>query len=923
MKLTFKAEPILILIFSLVAFISNAKGNSSIKPDQLSCEYRINPLGIDVSKPRLSWILSSTQRNQQQAGYEIIVSDDQQKIKQLKGNIWASGKVMSDQNIHVDYNGSPLKSFTRYYWRVKVYDKNNQASAWSAPQWFETAMLNPTDWNARWISDGSKQFTNDEDFYNDDRMPLFRKEFKTEKTIAKARLYISGLGYYEAYINGQKVGDHVLDPGWTSYSKQVLYTVYDISTVVKQGLNAAGIMVGNGWYNPLPMRFWGGINMRDALTTGRPCVKAMIRITYKDGTYDNIATDENWLSSPGPIVRNNVYLGEQYDARLEKKDWSMANIDANGWSNAIAVKGPSGKLSVQIQPPIKVTKIITPLSVTEVKDNVFVFDMGQNFAGVVRIKVKGPEGQRINIRYGEDKYADGNVNFMTSVAGQIKTGNGGPGAPALALQEDNYTLKGKGIETWAPRFTFHGFRYVEITGWPGKPSLKDIEGLRLSADLEQSGQFSSSNEMFNQLDKNIQWTFLSNVFSVQSDCPGREKLGYGGDLFCSAESFMYHFDMATFYLKTVNDFVDDQRPLGGITETMPFVGIADAGPGDKSGPMGFQIGFPYLIKKLYDFYGDKQVIEKNYDALTRQIKFLEANAKGHLFSTDLGDHESLDEREIPFTASVFYFLHAQLMADFAGILHKKQEETKYLKLTNTIKAAIQKQFDPKSNGVFENGTQSAQIFALWANISNPETKNKVFDALISQFEKKNWHLSTGIFGTKMLFDVLRNSEQNEMAYRIANQRDFPGWGYMIENGATTLWETWKPSDNTYSKNHPMFGSVGEWFYRSLIGINAAAPGFKESIIKPQPAGDLKWAKGTFNSVYGKITCAWEIKNEEFNMNVIVPANTTAQIWIPLKYGTNIMESGKEISRAIQFLKKEDGYAVYKTGSGNYSFTAKE
>ncbi|TCD01839.1 family 78 glycoside hydrolase catalytic domain [Pedobacter psychroterrae] len=901
----------------------HAAGKTGLKTDRLTCEYMVNPLGIEVLKPRLSWTLLSSIRNQQQTAYELIVSDNLTDIKRMKGTTWNTGKVASSQSVHVAYDGSPLKPFTRYYWRVKVYSTNGASLGWSELQWFETAMLNASDWQGKWIGDGSKQFEKDEDFYKNDPMPLLRKTINAEKNIASARLYISGLGYYEAFVNGKKVGDHVLDPGWTSYSKQVLYCVYDITPHMKKGLNAAGIMLGNGWYNPLPLRFWGGINMRDALVSGKPCVKAMIRIQYTDGSTSVVPTDESWQTTSGPIIRNSIFLGEHHDARAEKENWNTIKANTSDWKNAVAVEGPKGTLSPQMQPPIRVTKIIKPISVNEIKPGVFIFDMGQNFAGVARFRVKGPAGTEVKVRYGEDKYADGSLNVMTAVAGQIKGGNGGPGAPHIAWQEDSYILKGSGIEEWSAKFTFHGFRFMEVTGWPGKPGLSDIEGLRMSADLQESGTFSSSNDMFNKLDTNIKFTFLSNAFSVQSDCPGREKLGYGGDLFCTTESFMYHYDMAGFYRKIVKDFTDDQQPLGGITETVPFVGIADAGPGDKSGPLGFQVGFPYLIKKIHDFYGDKRLIEENYSALTKHIKFLESSTKDNLFTTDLGDHESLDDRSIPLTASIFYYLHARMMNEFAGILEKRDDETRYAALAETIQKAIVNKYYDAGSGKFEKGSQTTQIFALWSNIEKEGTQSKVIAALVAEFEKKNWHLSTGIFGTKMLFDVLRKSANNEMAYRIANQRDFPGWGYMIANGATTVWETWAASDNTFSKNHPMFGSVGEWFYRSLLGINSAAPGFKKMVIKPQPAGDLKHAEGSYTSPYGKIGSSWVITDQQFKLNVEIPVNTTAEIWVPLKYGEQITESGKSISavEGVVLQRKENGYAVIQAGSGIYSFVA--
>ena len=570
----------------------------SLHVDQLSCEYLQNPLGIDTKLPRLSWTMSSSKRNALQSAYEIIVGDKMMEVETGKGNIWSTGKTLSKDNVQIEYKGATLKSFTRYYWRVRVYDASGQASAWSAINWFETAMLHNNEWQAKWIGDGRPQPEKEEDYYKDDPMPLFRKDFSARKKIASARLYITGLGYYEAYVNGKKVGDHVLDPGWTSYQKQVLYTVYDISGLVKSGKNLAGIMLGNGWWNPLPFKLFGRFDFRKHQQTGRPCVKAEIHLRYTDGTEEKINTDETWKTTPGPILRNNVYLGEHYDARKEVANWLTATT--SGWQNAVSVVGPQGALSVQMQPPIRITRIVKPVAVTRLGKDTFIVNMGQNFAGVARLKVKGPAGTKITLRYGEGLFSNGSLNVMTTVATQIKKGGikGGPGAPETAWQEDSYTLKGGGVETWSPRFTFHGFQYVEITGWPGTPTVNDIEGLRMNADLPSTGSFACSNDMFNQLHNVIQWTFLSNVFSVQSDCPGREKLGYGADMVVSADAFLYNYNMANFYTKSVHDFKNDQQEDGGITETAPYVGIADRGYSEHSGPLGWELGFPFLQKKI-------------------------------------------------------------------------------------------------------------------------------------------------------------------------------------------------------------------------------------------------------------------------------------------------------------------------------------
>ncbi len=899
-------------------FMNIALQNAAqIQSVNLTCEYLVNPVGIEVANPRLSWNFISTERNQSQLAYEIIVSNNIKDIQQGKGNIWQTGKIVSNENLHIEYKGEALTSFTKNYWRVKVYDKKGVSSGWSHIASFETAMLQQNHWTAKWIGDGSKQFEKDEDFYKDDPMPLLRKNFFANKKITSARFYVSGLGYYEAFLNNIKIGNHVLDPGFTAYRKQVPYVTYDITSLLKKGENIIGVMMGNGWYNPLPLRLFGRFNLRNVQQTGRPCIKAEIHIGYADGTKEIITTDQSWQTATGPILRNNVYLGELYDARKEK----LFSTN-NGWKNAMVVEGPSGMLSAQMQPPIRITRIVKPIKITEVGKDTFIVDMGQNFAGVARIKVKGKAGTAISLRYGEDIFKDGRLNYLTTVAGQIKEIwrlNGGPGAPKTAWQKDEYILKGEGTEIWSPRFTFHGFRYIEIAGWPGKPSVNDIEGLRMNSDVEGSGNFNCSYEPFNRLHNEIQWTFLSNIFSVQSDCPAREKMGYGGDMVATGEAFMYNYDMALFYTKAVNDFANDQQPDGGITEIAPYTGIADRGYGGESGPLGWQLAFPYLQKQLYDYYGDKKIIAQHYAAFVKQMDFLQSKAINGLFHWDISDHEAIDPKPEAFSASVFYFHHASLAAEFAAILCKKEDSVKFASLANEIANAIVSKYYIPGTGRFDNATQSAQLFALWYNLS-PD-KGAAIKVLLQEFERHNNHVSTGIFTTKMLFDVLRENDMNQLAFTIASQKEYPGWLHMITSGATTLWETWKYPESAPSQNHPMFGSVDEWFYKSLLGINAAAPGFKKIIIKPQPVNEIKWAKGNYKSVYGIIISEWAKQDNSFNLNVTIPVNTTAEIWLPALDTDVITENGKSVKNLddIKLLRFEKGHAVFSIGSGSYSF----
>ena len=890
---------------------------SSLQPGTLTCEFIRNPIGIESGSPRLSWTLASRENNQVQSAYEIMVSDDRVSLDKGEGNVWQTGKIQSLDNINVRFSGASLKPFTRYFWRIRVYDQNDRASEWSEVAWFETAMMKDGDWRAKWIGDGRKNPARDEDYFKDDRMPLFRKEFSAGRDIALARLYISGVGYYEAYMNGKKVGDNVLDPGWTTYKKQVLYTVHDITSLVRSGQNAAGVMLGNGWWNPAPIKFFGRWDLRQYQETGRPCVKAEIHIQYKDKSTQIIPTDESWETAPGPVVQNNVYLGEHYDARLEQAEWNTVKANSKNWSKTQEVDGPSGQLSVQMQPPIKVTRVLKPVSIMEPRRDTFIIDFGQNFAGVARLNVKGPAGKKIRLRYGEDVYKDGTLNFHTTVMTQIRKGGipAGPGAPPTAWQEDSYTTKGKGQEIWSPKFTFHGFRYIEVTGWPGKPSLANFEGLRLNSDLAESGTFSCSNETFNKLNEVIRWTFLSNVFSVQSDCPGREKMGYGADMVVTANAFIYNFDMSNFYRKSVQDFANEQQPDGGITEIAPHTGIADRGYGGDSGPLGWQLAFPFLQKQLYDFYADKDIIERNYPGIVRQIEFLKGKAIEGLFHWDIGDHETLDPKAEAFSASSFYYHHALLASTFAGILGKREDSVTYAKLSQNIRTDIVKKYLVPGTGRFDNATQAAQIFALWYDFSPEKEKEKTLQVLLDEFERHQGHVSSGIFGVKMMFDVLRENNLSDVAYTAANASGFPGWRHMLDNGATTLWETWEYPEKYPSQNHPMFGSISEWFFRSLLGINPGAPGFRKIILKPQPAGDLTWAKGSYRSVHGDILSDWKINGNKFLYNISIPPNTTAEVYLPSRDGKNIKRDGQP----VQDLTFKNGYVLIKTGSGNYSF----
>ncbi len=901
-------------------------------PEDLKSEYQVNPLGLQTGQPRFSWTLASKERGSTQKAYQMLAASSPDKLSDTEADLWNSGRVESRDQLGIVYSGNPLHSGQRIYWKVGVWGDDKEAN-WSRPAWFEIALLTPEDWKAKWITRDTPRITSEKEMFEDRPSPLYRKEFSIEKKIKRARAYVSGLGYYELHINGKRIGDHVLDPGWTSYSKRVLYSTYDVTRELQHGENAVGVMLGNGWYDPLPLRMWGKINPRDHLTIGEPRLILQLAIEFTDGTSQTVVSDGSWHVGDGPVLRNSVYLGEVYDARREKSDWDKPRFNDSTWENAIVAKEPLGKLSAQDAPPIRVTHTFKAVKLTEPKPRVFIFDLGQNFAGWSRLRVKGPAGTKVRMRYGELLYKDGTLNGMTSVCGQIKGGGkdyvyDGVGMPRTAFQLDEYILRGDGEEIFTPHFTFHGFRYVEVTGYPGKPTLDSIEGLVLNTDIPSAGEFVCSNEMFNRIQHIAIWAELSNLFSVQSDCPHREKFGYGGDLVADSEMALLNFDMSRFYAKVADDFSDAVRANGGFTETAPFVGISDSGLGEQSGPIGWGTAHPLLQWQLYQYYGDKRILAEQYDATKRWIELLHIKAKDFILDNGIGDHESLVPKRPILTGTGFYYLNVQLFARIAHVLGRESDAQEAETVSGKIKAAFNQKFLETRTGKYDIGTQCCQSVPLYLHLVPMESKQSAVDFLVNDIiANHKGHLSTGIFGTKYMLHALADAGRMDVAYDIVNQNTFPGWGYMLENGATTLWEHWDYSDNTYSHNHPMFGSVSEWFYKTLAGIDPAddAIGFDKIKIHPRPAKDLRWAKGIYNSIRGKIVSEWKKGMDNFQLHVIVPPNVTATVYVPAATVDRVTEGGKVVgkSEGVIFQRMENNCAVFSVSSGDYKFEAKQ
>ena len=785
-------------------------------------------------------------------------------------------------------------------------------------------LLRASDWTAQWLNDGKPVPTSDAAFYEDDPAPLFRKEFSTSRKIARARLYISGLGYYEATLNGKRVGDHVLDPGWTAYENRVLYCTYDVTKMLAQGKNCLGVSLGNGWFNPLPLKMWGNRNIRDTLTVGRPRFIAQLHIDYADGGQEVVASDTSWTVGDGPIRRNNVFLGEVVDARLEPKGWDKVGFDASTWRRPRIASEELGGFSSPTHPPIRETRIWNAVAQTEPKPGVFVYDMGENFGGWISLKLDVPAGTKVQLRYGELLYPDGTLNPMTSVAGQIKglrqnsqESIGGPGAPPIAWQAETYIARGGG-ETYKPKFTFRGFRYVEVTGIAKPLPLKSVVASRLNSDLESAGTFECSDPMFNRIQEMCRRTFLSNVFSVQSDCPHREKFGYGGDIVATSEALMMNYDMSGFYRKAVRDFSDSALEDGMFTDTAPFVGIQYCG-------VIWAMAHPLLVDQLFRYYGDEGIGEEQYAAAKRWLALVEARYPDGIVTDGLSDHEGLAPMPAPEMVTPMYFHSANLLKGIATRLGRTEDAAHFRGLAAKVQKAYVAKFVNLETGKVGPGTQASQSVGLYTGIVPEAGRAKAFDFLVRDIEGRGGRLTTGIIGTKTMLDVLSRNGRADLAYAIVSKKEFPSWGWMLENGATTLWEHWEFSDNTFSHNHPMFGSVSEWFMKWLGGIQPSegSRGFDRVTISPRTPNGLAWVKSSYQSVRGKIVSNWKREGDSIQYEIEIPANMVAEV----SFVATSLDSVSEERRALKDvagvsnLTKGASEVRFEIGSGTYKFRA--
>jgi len=1022
---------------------------ASVVPKRLRCEYQVNPLGLGVEVPRLSWVLEGDRRGERQTAYRVLVASDPAVLKRGEGDLWDSGRVASDQTAHVEYGGKPLRSGQRVYWTVTTWDRDG-ASKTSAPAHWEMGLLNRSDWSANWIGvpmdpspkgdvawiwtseatregapkgtrvlrtsfevagavksavlglavdnrfeatlngkaisrgDGWQAYTrfdlkdalrpgrnelvvratNDDGpaglaalgqiVYADGRTqtltsstsweasvdgqrwepakawakmgdqpyrlikwngqatppPHLRRTFDVPRQVRRARAYVSARGLYKLFVDGKSVGNAIFAPGWTDYRKRIQYQTYDITPYLKPGRHAVGMVLGDGWY-------CGHVGLTGRNNYGeRPQGLAQIEIEYTDGTKDRIVSDGTWQASTGAILTSDLLMGEDYDARKELGSWSAPNYSGGTWRPVDSEPIGPVPLVAQYAPTVQRIVELKPKKITEPKPGTYVLDLGQNMVGWARLRVKGEAGRTVKMRFAEILNPDGTI-YTTNLRGARAT--------------ENYTLKGGGSEVYEPSFTFHGFRYVELTNFPGKPSLDNVTGVVVSSATPKSGEFASSDPLVNQLQSNIEWGQRGNYLEVPTDCPQRdERLGWMADAQIFARTAMFNADISAFMTKWMQDVIDAQSPEGGFPDVAPRIG-AEGDGAPAWGDAGVIV--PWA---MYRMYGDRRLLAQSYDAMTKWIGYVDRANPDHIWSkrmnANYGDwlnHNADLPRDV--LATAYFAYSTDLVARSARVLGKTADAAKYEALRDAIKQAFNDRF-VAADGTIKGDTQTAYVIALQFDLL-PESKRAnaakrlVDDILL----KRNGHLSTGFVGVGYLNPTLTAIGRPDVAYRLLLNDTYPSWGYSIRQGATTIWERWDgwtkekgfqdPGMNSF--NHYSLGSVGEWMYSTVGGVDIDAPS-RRFVVRPIPGGNMRWARASYDSLYGKVASAWRMNGDTLELDVTVPTNTTATIYVPAASADAVREGQGAAAQAdgVKFLRMEGGAAVYAVGGGSYRFRSR-
>ena len=877
----------------------------------LTCEYQINPLGIDVTKPRLGWQMATKRQNASQSAYQVFAGGSIQAIESGNELIWNSGRVETDQSTQVVYKGSELMPGQRVYWKVRVWDENNEFFE-SQPTWWETGLLNHNQWNAEWITPDW-----DEDTGKPQPAPLLRREFQSDGDLVSARLYSTSLGLYELRMNGEKVGDAVLTPGWTSYDNRLQYQTYDVTKLICRGNNALGAILGDGWYRGY-MGFTGERN----LYGDRLALLLQLRLIYKDGRTELICSDGEWRSERGPIIMSDIYLGETYDARREKTGWDRALYNDNSWYGVRVLDITREKVVAQDGPFILRNEELKPKCILNSAIGETILDFGQNMVGWVRIQLRGPSGTTITLRHAE----------VLDQQGNLYTEN-----LRKADQKISFTLKGTtdSDEVFEPHFTFQGFRYVAVEGFPGEPSLENFIGVVVHSDTPRTGFFECSNPLINQLQRNIVWGQKGNFVDVPTDCPQRdERLGWTGDTQVFVRTACFNMNVPVFFTKWLRDLAADQKN-GSVPHVVPNV-IARTGAGelteaDDSGAAAWGDAAVICPWTIYLCYRDKRLLEEQFDSMSAWVDYLHSRVdedciwRNDFQFGDWLDYRGQDDRlPAPVTnneliGTAFFAYSCQLVAEAAHVLGKKKVAAYYSDLVRKIKAAFKEEFVTASGRIGPN-SQTAYILALHFNLLPEELVQPAVERLVKLIKQADYHVTTGFVGTPYICHVLSNNGYLDVAYKLLNQESCPSWLYPVKQGATTVWERWdgiKPDGSFQdagmnSFNHYAYGAIGEWMYRVIAGIDLDPenPGYKHIIFRPKPGGGLTHAKGRLLSPYGELVSEWKMERGIFKWRVIVPPNATATVYLPVGPESAVSING-EIAEGL----------VLEIGSGEYLFTA--
>ena len=876
---------------------------SQVTVTNLLCENLSNPIGIDAAQPRFSWQLSSDKRNVHQTAYEI-------KVNAHTEIVWSSGKINSDQSVQINYAGKNLQSEKKYAWQVRIWDNEGKVSAWSEAATFQMALLNQSDWKAKWIMPG----------YAEDALrasPLFRKQFIAKKKIISATAYITAHGLYEAQINGKRVGDAFLTPGWTSYNKRLQYQVYDVLNLVKNGNNAIGVALGSGWYRGI-IGFGNNINVygKDI------ALLFQLKIIYSDGTSEYIISDDSWKSSTGAIVYSEIYNGETIDARNEKKGFSLPDFTDAEWSSVKLADFSKNNLLATQNELVKKHETFKAIKIITTPKGEKVIDFGQNLVGWVMMKVKGNAGDKIILSHAE--VLDKNGNFYTDNLRSAKA-------------QDTYILKGDEEENFKPHFTWQGFRFVKIEGYPGEINPDNFTAVALYSDMKPTGTFTSSNVLINQLQHNIQWGQKGNFLDVPTDCPQRdERLGWTGDAQVFSRTASFNMNVDNFFAKWLKDVAADQQD-GVVPFVIPNV------LGKATSSTGWADVATIIPWNMYLAYGDKKILEDQYASMKAYVESIHKNAKEDLwnYGFHFGDwlfyrpEDDNDGRSAVtdkyLIAQCFYAQSTQLLINAAKVLNKSDDVKSYSVLLQKIKDAFLKEY-VTANGRLVSGTQTAYVLALNFDMLPESLRDQAAKRLAENINSYGDHLTTGFLGTPYLCHVLTRFGYSDVAYKLLLQEKYPSWLYPVKMGATTIWERWdgqKPDSSFQtpgmnSFNHYSYGAIGDWMYRQMVGLDTYEDGvgYKHIKIKPHIGGGFTFASASLQTYYGKLSGGWKLEADKIIMDVEIPANTTATIFIPASNANSITENNKPLSAIgdIKIVETKDGYVEINVGSGVYHFS---